>query len=324
MRRINLLTTFLAFTIMAGVAHAGEQKPREEQRFAFEMRGLGWKQVLEWLSDQSGLPVASKNPPPPGTFTFISPTKGKTPKTYTLPEVIDLMNDSLSMQGYLLVRRKASITIVAADEIIDPGLAPHIELTELKSRGRTELVSIALPLERIGKADVPEIRKLMGRLGDVVVLPESKRIILRDTVENLQRILAITAKENPRPKADPMPELKPIENNTKAAELKYVRLVAISKSKTGHEAMLRDLGHDRTLSLRVSPGFTDFQITDFKDPQKIVLSAHVIRIDAREMFFVVDNQAYRLRAGDNLAVALAKPLSLDEEKEVGIERASAK
>lgn len=324
MRRINLLTTFLAFTIMAGVAHAGEQKPREEKRFAFEMRGLGWKQVLEWLSDQSGLPYASKYPPPPGSFTFISPIKGKTPKTYTLPEVIDLMNDSLSMQGYLLVRRNASFTIVPADETIDQGLAPHIEMTELKSRGRTELVSVTLPIERIGKADLPEIRKLMGRFGNVVVLADSKRIVLRDTVENLQRILAITAKENPRPKADPVPELKPIEKKTQATALNYVRLVAISKSNTGNEATLRDFGRDREFSLRVSPGFTDFLVRDFDDPKKIVLSASVIRIDPREIFFAANDQIYRLRAGDNLGAALAKPLSEDEQKDVGLERQNKK
>src|SRR5438105_601475 len=54
---------------------------------SFEMRDKPWSSVLEWLSDQSGLPVVSSDKPQ-GTFTFVSP-KGK---TYTIPEVIDILN----------------------------------------------------------------------------------------------------------------------------------------------------------------------------------------------------------------------------------------
>src|SRR5256885_1235373 len=48
---------------------------------AFEMRDKSWGSVLEWLSEQTGLPVnwSSK---PPGTFNHTDP-KGK---RYTLPE----------------------------------------------------------------------------------------------------------------------------------------------------------------------------------------------------------------------------------------------
>src|SRR5262245_44114802 len=152
MRRIIFPAPILAFAILASgdwIPRAEAQEPRQEKRFAFEMRGFAWKQVLEWLSDQSGLPVASKYPAPPGTFTFISPMKNKTPATYSLTEVIDLLNDVLSRQGYMLIRRSSSITVVVQDEEIDAGLAQHVEIADLKSRGRTELVSITVPLERL-------------------------------------------------------------------------------------------------------------------------------------------------------------------------------
>ena len=45
--------------------------------------------VLEWLSDQTGLPTSTSSAKPTGTLTFISPREldGK-PKQYALPEVM--------------------------------------------------------------------------------------------------------------------------------------------------------------------------------------------------------------------------------------------
>jgi hypothetical protein len=342
MRRVIFPATFLAFVILATgdicVTHAGTPKLREEKRFAFEMRGVPWKKVLEWLSDQSGLPVVTKIPAPPGTFTFIAPMKNKTPVTYSLSEVIDLLNDALIRDGHLLVRRNSSITLVAQDENFDAALAVHVELDDLKSRGRTELVTIKLPLERFGDANTArEVQKLMGRFGQVVMLPEMKRVVLRDTVENLRRILTITARDNPPPKVDPdavkqREEPKEVRkeanrNNDKrgAVAFLYVRLVAITNTTTGNQAMLLDLARSYDyVSLKASPGSARFKVRHIDDDDKIVLSGQVIRIDGREFYFQADDQVYRFAIGDNLGTALSKSLSDNELKELGLQRVTAR
>lgn len=339
MRRTFFLAMFLATVILAWgnvwTVRAGAPKSQTEKRFAFEMRGLGWNKVFEWLSDQSGLPFASKYPAPSGTFNFISPNKNKAPATYSLTEVIDLLNDTLSRDGYLLIRRSSSITLVVNDEEFDAALAPHIEIAELKTRGRTELVSVAVPLDRFGDAGTArEIRKLMGRFGNVVVLAEMKRVVLRDTVENLQRILMITAPVNPRLKSIPDTDKVPQEKNDDREKpiqeakspvrvLNHVRLVAISKTPTGNQAVLLDLSmRKREIVLSEAPEFATFQLTDFDGKNKIAI--HVLRIDVRDLYFQANAEVYRLTLGESLGTAMAKALSKDELKDLGLKPAGAK
>src|SRR5438128_1141118 len=78
----------------------------------------------------------------PGTLTFVTPKSRKL--GYTLPEIIDLLNEELSSQKYLLIRRAQSFAIIASDRPIDPSLLPRIDSVELDSRGNTELVQTTL------------------------------------------------------------------------------------------------------------------------------------------------------------------------------------
>src|SRR2546421_552355 len=120
------------------------------------MRSMPWGNVFEWLTDQTGLPVVT-NHKPTGSFDFYSP-KVK----YTLPQVLDLMNEALLIQKYILIRREASFVLVPADEKIDPILVPRIGLDDLDQRGKTEIVSVILPLQTMNVEDTaPEIKKLM-------------------------------------------------------------------------------------------------------------------------------------------------------------------
>jgi len=83
-----------------------------EKRMAFEMRAKPWSQVFEWLSDQTGLPFISSHAAPTGTFNFINPRVGGQPRTYTIPEVIDIINEGLISHKYVLIRRPSSFTVV--------------------------------------------------------------------------------------------------------------------------------------------------------------------------------------------------------------------
>jgi type II secretory pathway component GspD/PulD (secretin) len=170
---------------------AGPGKPAGgEKTFTFEFQNKPWGQVLEWLSDQSGLALVSPFKPT-GTFTFVPP-KGK---TYTLREIIDILNEGLlasSTQKYLLIRGERTLTLVPADEKIDPGLVPRIRPDELSLRGRTEIVSVVFPLAGVKAEDVaPDVKKLLGPFGEVAALNAANQLVVQDTAANVGRVYAM-------------------------------------------------------------------------------------------------------------------------------------
>jgi hypothetical protein len=97
----------LAATHLA-VNPARAQEKKEETRFAMRFDKTSWAKVFEWYADQTGLPYASKWPPPAGVFSH-SPPNGR---TYTLHEVTVIINDSLIKDGYVLVPRQKTTTLV--------------------------------------------------------------------------------------------------------------------------------------------------------------------------------------------------------------------
>src|SRR5438874_6989525 len=123
---------------------APAQPPRpaaalEQKTVKFEFRDARWQDVLDWFSKEAHLPYIS-NYKPTGSFNFI-PEKlanGQN-REYTLPEVIDILNDALILQKFILIRRVASFMVIPADEKIDPALLPRIAVEDLPKRGKTEL-----------------------------------------------------------------------------------------------------------------------------------------------------------------------------------------
>ncbi len=158
------------------------------KKVAFAFDSKPWAGVFEWMTNQTDLPIITTYKPS-GTFTF----QGPPGKLYTIPEVIDIINEALlansETQKFYLIRRERSFTLVPADEKIDPSILPRINLEELDGRGNTEMVSIVLPLTSLVAEDVaPEIKKMMGPFGEVVPMTRANQLILQDTVANLKRI----------------------------------------------------------------------------------------------------------------------------------------
>jgi type II secretory pathway component GspD/PulD (secretin) len=165
-----------------------EPTPAPLKTYTFEMRSKPWAQVIEWLSDITGMPFIGPYLPT-GTFNFIGSAK----KGYTVPEIIDIINEALlsnkDTQKYILVRRERSFTLLPADEPIDALLMQTIKLEDLAGRGNTELVSVVLPLRSLVAEDVvSSIQKMLGPFGSVTVLEGTNRLVLLDTAGNLKRI----------------------------------------------------------------------------------------------------------------------------------------
>jgi RNA polymerase sigma factor (sigma-70 family) len=89
----------------------------EDKKVKFVFRDKPWREVLEWLADQTGLPVVT-NIKPEGTFSYNPPKGGATQKT--IPEVIAILNESLRQKHLVLVRREATFTLIAFDQHANP------------------------------------------------------------------------------------------------------------------------------------------------------------------------------------------------------------
>src|SRR5262245_56690469 len=86
-------------SLVADVARVQGARLRDMATIEFRMEKKRWCDVLEWLCDQTGMPVVGKWPGG-GTFTFVGPKDTK----YTLPEVVRIINLELVSQKRLLIR----------------------------------------------------------------------------------------------------------------------------------------------------------------------------------------------------------------------------
>lgn len=176
-------------------AQLGQPKtttPTTQKKILFEMRDVPWTNVLEWLSNQTGLPVISSYRPT-GTVNFIPPRTSDGPQKYTIPQVVDILNEMLQTQpnnNYILLRRQASFTLWPADKQIPPEIVPRVATEELADRGRTEIVSVLVQLEKLIAADLaPELKQKIGVYGEVVALSQSNQLLMQGKAGILQRIV---------------------------------------------------------------------------------------------------------------------------------------
>jgi general secretion pathway protein D len=175
-----------------------------EKKVYFAMRNEPWSRVLDWLAEQTGLPILGTTPP--GTFTFIPPKDAKTGlmPQFTIPQVIDILNDGLLPKKYILIRGNQSLHIWPADEQIPEELVPTVTRADLAQRGRSEIVRLVYPLKQMLAENFgPEVRKMMGPFGKVMVLSSANQLVLQDTVGNLRSILQIIDDaDNPGPQQE--------------------------------------------------------------------------------------------------------------------------
>jgi hypothetical protein len=162
-----------------------------EKRISFSMVKKPWQGengVLKWLSDQLGIPLVGKEFPT-GSFNFVPPTVDGVIQTYTLPEVVDLINRELQREKWVLVRYKDHFTVLRSDAELPH--FPRVDLDELAQRGSSEVVSLVYPLKRLSAGELaPEIQQmLMQPFGKVVPLEASNRLVLQDTVQSLRQIV---------------------------------------------------------------------------------------------------------------------------------------
>ena len=200
---LGMLLLALSWLVLSGDSLFAQQLPvqigapkgQAQKKIAFEMRNATWNKVLEWVSEQTGKPYVG-GIIPNGTFTFIPAKTGMISKKYAMPEIIDILNESLQEQKLVLVQQRTSYTIWPADTKIDISLVPQVPIEDLRTkRGKTEIVSVILPLKTLNPLDIsPEIKKIMGPFGEMVPLESSNQILLVDKVGILLRVLDLVSR----------------------------------------------------------------------------------------------------------------------------------
>ncbi len=171
-------------------------KSGSQKTVQFEMRQQPWDKVLEWLADTTGLHVIPSYKPQ-GSFDFISSAK----KTqYTIPEVIDILNEALAAQKVplMLVRKATSIVVIAVDEVenIDSTTIPILSIEDLdidkpsseQRFGKSELAQVIFTLKNLTKEEAErDMKPMLGKFHRIAAIGKGNKIRVMDKVENLRR-----------------------------------------------------------------------------------------------------------------------------------------
>ncbi len=158
---------------------AGATKPEKEYGVSFKEEP--WPAVFDWFSKESGLTYID-TVKPPGTLTIRSDRK------YTLPQVLDLLNEALAQKKMVIIRRSQTFLVHPADERLPPELVQSITVDELPGRGDTEVVQVILPLTTVVAEDIaPQMKKLLSSFGTASAFGANQVIIL-DKAKNIRNI----------------------------------------------------------------------------------------------------------------------------------------
>jgi type II secretory pathway component GspD/PulD (secretin) len=182
-------------------------KPGEEVKLRFNFRYAPWKDVLDWFAEQDNLSLIL-DAPPPGTFNYTDS------RSYTPAEAIDLLNSVLLTKGFTLVRRERMLFLVNLEDRIPQNLIAQISPTDLEKYGEFTLVTCVFQLSKWTPEEAePEIRKLLGPQGNIIILSRAKQVLVTETAGKLRTIRAmIDAIENPDPFRDQKLTVMPLQH----------------------------------------------------------------------------------------------------------------
>jgi type II secretory pathway component GspD/PulD (secretin) len=183
--RFILLPLFaIAAFVSAAVAQAPKPAPTTpaEKTYTVSFDKTPWLEVFEWFSKESGLTYID-TVKPIDTFTF------KSDRKYTLPQVVDLLNEAIASQKLYIYRRSQTFLVMGIGER-NPDMKPRmITIDELSNWGDTEVVMVFLPLTDLVFEDIqPQMKKLLSSLGSASGFGANQIIIL-DKAKNIRNII---------------------------------------------------------------------------------------------------------------------------------------
>ncbi len=148
----------------------------------FNFQNAPWSTVLKNFARHSQMSLMMEQTPT-GELTYFDD------RPYAFSEAMDVLNDHLLQQGYLLVRNENKLTSVSATNGFRDGTAPFIAARDIPALGRNELVSVAFLLNgSVSPQAVSEVQQLLSPIGRVMPLSNSNRLIVTDIGSSLRRL----------------------------------------------------------------------------------------------------------------------------------------
>jgi len=157
-------------------------------RLRFSFSGAGWREVLGWLAEETGMALHVGDVPG-GTFTY------NDPESFTTDEAVTRLNLFLIPQSYAIVRRGQLLSVIS---LADPrslqqldALASLTPLDELGQKGDHEVIKCIVPLGDVDANEATaELRPLM-LMTTPVVLPRSNQLVITETAGKLRNVVAV-------------------------------------------------------------------------------------------------------------------------------------
>ncbi len=205
--------------------------PALEKKIVFSFSKTPWDVALTRFAELAELQLILQFKPP-GTFDYTST------KAYTIPEALDILNEVLIAQGFVVLRTDRFLTLAALDQPLPINQVPVIAVEDLPKRGRNEFVTIVRRLKFADPTAIePEVKRLLGPHGLYQAVSPLKMIRITDQVSRLVESLPLVdeldnaAQPKPQP---PQPPAPPKSRKTYAlANLPPERAIAMAKSIMG-------------------------------------------------------------------------------------------
>ncbi len=150
--------------------------------WSFNFQDAPWPIVIRNLSSQFGFSVDFVEMPA-STLTYFDDN------SYSVSGALDVLNDHLLKEGFIIIRNEKNLTVINASQQIPDNLVPFVGIHDLHGLGRNELASVAFPIRHSDPLQaVEEISQLVSPLGRVKPLSDSRRVIVTDTGSYLRRL----------------------------------------------------------------------------------------------------------------------------------------
>jgi type II secretory pathway component GspD/PulD (secretin) len=164
------------------LSEAGMSDGISDLQWSFNFQDAPWPVVIRNLSKQFGFSIDFVETPS-STLTYFDSN------SYTVDAALDILNDHLLKEGFIIIRNEQNLTVINASNQIPDNLIPFVGIHDLVRLGRNEVATVAFPVRNTDpNMAVVEVEQLISPLGRVKPLSDSSRVIVTDTGSYLRRI----------------------------------------------------------------------------------------------------------------------------------------
>ena len=163
--------------------------PDKEKLYAVNFDKVPWTTVMDVLAKELELTTVGEARPQ-GTCTI------KLNRKLPAGELMDLLNEVLAQQKLVLVRGEQTLRLWPADKPVPQLFVPSVRVEDLPNRGKSEIVSVVIPLIAGTAEDALTLaKKRKSPLGEVTLLGQSQ-LFVRDSAGAVAAIATSIRKLN--------------------------------------------------------------------------------------------------------------------------------